>query len=99
MITFSKYGRLRVKKDKSVEIRCFIAYIEFVLRGFMKISDKVFLSITTFIIAFCLGVIFTFLSLSFLFAKGFISVTETPEYIVNFVCGNSDSCRGIESGE
>lgn len=87
-----------MRKDKNVENECFMEYIEIVFGGFMKISDEVFLSISTFIITFCLGVIFAFLSLSFLFAKGFITVNETPEYIVNFVCGNSDSCRGVGSG-
>ena len=61
----------------------------------MNTFDKVCLSISIFIITFSLGITFTFASLSFLFAKGFISVNETPEYIVDFV--NHDS--QFEKGE
>jgi len=50
--------------------------------------------IITFLLTFILGVGFTYLILGFLFGKGYIGFSKTPDYIVVFVCGDDASCRG-----
>lgn len=64
---------------------------------FMKLPDKIFLSVSSFVIAFSLGTIISFSALSYLFANGYLNVDETPEYVVNFVCdGNRAYCPAEE---
>jgi hypothetical protein len=59
----------------------------------MKLSDKIFLGFSSFVISFSLGTIISFLTLTHLFANNYLSIADTPEYVVNFVCGARYDCR------
>jgi uncharacterized membrane protein YdjX (TVP38/TMEM64 family) len=60
----------------------------------MKLSNKTLLNLSSFIITFSLGTIFSLAIYTYLFANHYLSVRDTPPSVVKYVCGADEFCRG-----